>query len=309
MTGDIGLAGDLTKQFELLLGSLDSIRAISPPSSHVLLQAPMERSSTRESIGLARESISTCRMQVAGLSQILDQILSICSNLDQDLHTCINPINSLPTELIQHVVGFAVESPSNCRLILDLACVCKTWNTAIFTLSELFVAPDLVKWPVEFVQKWLSRSAFRPFSCDLSQTPESHLLLPMFVQIVPLFYSRIRALHVQLSKDFEQFTAIWVGVQTPELEQLTVKSHSAYEDELDLSKALLPKLKTLYVPSLRVIVPEATPFLQNFGCRMYCAEDFGAFSFSVNNSESLRHIALFASPSELVEVADQALQE
>ncbi|KAF8311106.1 hypothetical protein DL93DRAFT_1520486 [Clavulina sp. PMI_390] len=152
MAVDIGLAGDLAKQFELLVGSLDSVSTISLPYSHVLLQAPMERPSTREAIALARKSISTCRMHAAGLSQTLDQIVSICSNLDQSLQRCLNPIESLPAELIQHIASFAVESPSNHRRILDLACVCKTWKVAMFSLSELFTAPDWVKWPIDFTQ-------------------------------------------------------------------------------------------------------------------------------------------------------------
>ncbi|KAF8280598.1 hypothetical protein DL93DRAFT_1520691 [Clavulina sp. PMI_390] len=151
MAGDAGLFDDLTKHLELLLGSLDCIHAISPPSSHVLRQPSMERPSTREFIALARKSISTCQMHVASISNILDRVLSICSNLDRSLHSCINPIESLPTELIQHIAEFAVESPSNCRRTLDLACVCKTWNTAIFSLSELFTDPDWVNWPADFV--------------------------------------------------------------------------------------------------------------------------------------------------------------
>ncbi|KAF8309938.1 hypothetical protein DL93DRAFT_2158128 [Clavulina sp. PMI_390] len=309
MIGDARLVEDLTKQFELLLGSLDCVRAISPPSSHVLRQPPMERAWTCESIALARKSISTCQMQVASFSNILNRALSICSNLDRSLHSCINPINSLPTELIQHVVGFAVESPSNCGRILNLACVCKTWNMAIFALSELFVAPDLVKWPVEYVQKWLSRSAFRPLYCNLRRAHDAEPpILISFLQTLPLFNSRIRALHVRVDQDFEQFSALWVGVQMQELEHLTVMRFCSDKDELDLSKAVLPKLRTLYTPSLRVIVPPTTPFLRNFGCRMDCLKDIETCSTAVNNSEALLHVALFASSRE-VEAMGQPLQE
>ncbi|KAF8306944.1 hypothetical protein DL93DRAFT_159631 [Clavulina sp. PMI_390] len=287
------LPTDLSLLFESLLDSLLPLTRISTPSFHTLQLIPAGRHAMQESFARDRYAVSVCQTHLENLSSKLSYIASICSYLHQALDAHSNPIHSLPIELLQRVIRFAVESPIRADQVVQLSLVCKRWNKAIFGMSELFTRPNWGRWPSSYVQKWLSHSASRPLECSVASNST-----PGTLSVLSLFSSRIPRLKIYLSDDeIYELTALFTKGTMVGLRHLAVKDDRGRD--LDLSNAILPALETLYAPEMRIVGPLASsPILESFGCVMHCREEFEAIETILRNLKTITHVSLFASELE-----------
>ncbi|KAF8306949.1 hypothetical protein DL93DRAFT_2232377 [Clavulina sp. PMI_390] len=295
------LPADLSFLFESMVDSLRSLISIPPPSCHLLLLKPSERPAGHESFTRHREAVSACRNGLESLSSRLLDVSSLCSSLDHTLNACSTPVDSLPLELLQHVMRLVIGSPAQNAKIVHLSLVCKRWNSAIFSTSDLFVSPDWRLWPPYYVRKWLSHSGSRLLACNITQRSTSHT-----IQSLSLLQNRSVSLEIYLTHyELEEFVSLFTVDTMANLKHLTVVGCA--NEELNLSTAVLPALETLYAPEMRIKGPLASaPALRSLGCIMHCPSDFTAFEAILDHSPMVSHATWFASVShDMIALSEQ----
>ncbi|KAF8311209.1 hypothetical protein DL93DRAFT_2083660 [Clavulina sp. PMI_390] len=284
------LSRDLNNLLQPLLVSAQLVAEITPPSRHILTIPSGERPGYRASLAQDGRSIENCRKHIQQLSTKLDEIDSACLSLEDTIYASVAPFNAMPTEIIEHIIHFAITTPKQAGRIVQLSLVCKLWNTLVFGMSELFVAPDWESWPDTFIAKWLSLSASRAITCEI---PPSLVAFKSLVTSLPLLGSRITTLSIDVGNvDLGLFASLFDNYQAlARLHSLTI---TGFYPQIDFSSASLPELDTLYTTESRVAIP-TLPTLQNFGCRMYELEDFLSLLNVIGLCHSLQHVTLFIS--------------
>ncbi|KAF8306947.1 hypothetical protein DL93DRAFT_2159705 [Clavulina sp. PMI_390] len=189
--------------------------------------------------------------------------------------TSQSPLNDLPAELLQHIMRFVVESPSQTGKVVRLS----YW----------------VHWPLPYVNKWLSHSASRPLECLVTPRPADDTFVAL-----SLFQSRLTIIKIRLNQDYiSEFTALFTAGAMGSLKHLSVSGCGG--SVLDLSAAELPALETLYAPEMRITGPlAATPALHSFGSIMHSLPDFDAIEKILDDCRAITHVTLFASVPDKV---------
>ncbi|KAF8311206.1 hypothetical protein DL93DRAFT_1509852 [Clavulina sp. PMI_390] len=165
-------------------GLIDAIASqLSSPSftqiQHLLSCTPNDRPSVRASIQSLDSQISILISQFEEFQVSQEEITVLylhCKSIKSKLAACITPIDSLPAELIQHIVNFVVESPRHARQITTISHVSRTWRSAVFGMPKLFASPDWLYWPNDFRAEWIARAGqhhLEAWLIETGYTPEA----------------------------------------------------------------------------------------------------------------------------------------